>query len=318
MLKLYKGTAEQLLLLALYHQDQIGHTLPTVVDRTRNAAGRNPGAQQVINMARKSAQLVPSSKTEHWPSDLIEGLIRGIQDDDSPRGDKNLLDQIVLCLQMPYSRNVLSGDALRRLRQALLLPSEQAGLNARLTAREMSCSQCGIPLHDRESVTIMRTGDNAQTLVCHRCSSPHHVPCASCENVANLSSKAMAAMSRMQCESCNAKKATALKSPPPLEEVEAPHPVFRSGRGAAGAVTRAGGGVPTPRGGQPRVAPGGPNPIWRPDGINLNAPIADRATFALGALRQAISNNDVPANTLADIGEHVLVNSEGIFSEDRR
>lgn len=320
MLKMYRPTAEQLLLLALYHQHYAETSPESMLERLRHHSGVGPSDQMVISAAKKTVKMLPGHTTMRWPHTVSETLLKGLAEEDKPRGDADLIDQMVRAIQLPHARNVLSGESMRRLRNAVLLPSELGGLSARLTAREMSCAQCGFPLHDRESVTMMRTGDGAQTIVCHRCAPPQVVPCASCEETASLSSKAMSAMSRMQCPVCSAKKAPAVKSPAP-EEVELPSPSpFRGLSRGAVAV----GAPPTTRPNFDTVTftDNGINRagqrIMTVEGINPNLGITDRVRLALHALRPAVDNGNVHPDTLINLGDGVLVNVEGIFSEAPR
>lgn len=319
MLKMYRPTAEQLLLLAIYHQEHTGYGLEQVSERIRHKTFKTAPEMQAFNLARKSAKLVGTTKeVENWPQNLIDSLLKGLVDDDSKRADVDLIDQMVRALQLPHCRNVLSGESMRRLRSAILLPSEMAGLNGRLAAREMSCSQCSLPLHDRESVTILRTGEGTQTLVCHRCVAPSQVPCASCEETAALSSKAMNAMSRMQCPACSAKKASALKPAPAEEEVALPGnpvPTFRTAT-AGTFVPRAGRSVAVAR--DPGPIPGPPPTVVQLEGLDMTLPILDRVRVAQNMLGQAIFNGIVPPGALADLGDGVRVNAEGTLSEGPR
>lgn len=204
MLKLYRPHAEQLLLAATYLRYRRSDSLEDVLGNLRNQVVNGGNNQTTLNNARKGIQMPPHG--DHWLDSALNQLFQGLSDDANGRGESDLVDQIVRAVQLPFSRNVMSGEAMRRLRAAILLPSEQAGLTQRLRQREMSCGQCGIALHDRESVTITVDGGGTQSLACHRCIAPTSVPCASCTEVASLSSKAMNAMSRMQCPACQEAK----------------------------------------------------------------------------------------------------------------
>lgn len=205
MLKLYRNTAETLLLLAAYSRARGNPSMEDVLGTTRNIVCSTKADSLVLATARKSIKFPDAGS--HWLDATLKTLYAGLADEQNGTGEADLVDQIVRACQLPYTRNVLSGESMRRLRAAILLPSEQAGLSQRLRQREMSCSQCGIALHDRESVTLVVTGDGQQAIACHRCVAPTSVPCASCEQVASLSTKAMNAMSRMQCPSCQEAKA---------------------------------------------------------------------------------------------------------------
>lgn len=257
MLKLYRPHAEQLLLAATYLRYRRPDTLEDVLGNLRNQIVNGANNQTILNNARKGFHAPPQG--EHWLDSALKQLFQGLSDDGNGRGESDLVDQIVRAIQLPFSRNVMSGEAMRRLRAAILLPSEQAGLTQRLRQREMSCGQCGIALHDRESVTITVDGGGTQSIACHRCIAPTSVPCASCTEVAALSSKAMNAMSRMQCPACQEAK----------KEKKHPDPNASEGVGVA---------APTPRAvpwitGRPGRAVGAPIPA------NLRGTELDAATL---------------------------------------
>lgn len=249
MLKLYRPHAELLLLLAAYTRARGSLSLSDVINVAGNIHHSNAAHGAVLVNARRGAKNPPSG--EHWLDQALTTLYDGLALEQNGRGDADLIDQIVRALQLPYARNILSGESMRRLRTAILLPSEQAGLLNRLRQREMSCAHCGIALHDHESVTVIADpSSNGQTLLCHRCAAPTSVPCASCEQVALLSSKAMHAMSRMQCPTCQEAKKEKKHpvdpslEPPNLEAITPTPRAFRSfsaGLRGAGAATTQGG-----------------------------------------------------------------------------
>lgn len=205
MLRLYRQTAEQLLLLTLYNKKEIGISLAQMGERLRQANLNDYTENQILKQARSTR--IPDKALE----DLFQTLMKGLINDTQGGGETDLIDRIVTALQTPFTRNVLSGESLSRLRNALLLPSEAGGLIARLTSKEMSCGSCGKPLHDGESVTLSRDARHGQVILCHRCVAPQSVPCATCEGTASLSTKAMNAMSRMQCPTCLDAKVTVPK-----------------------------------------------------------------------------------------------------------
>lgn len=217
MLKFYRPHGEQLLLATTYLRMK-GSPIEDVLQGARNFPTNTPQHQEVLNNARRGFKMAHAG--QHWLDDVIKQLFEALSADANGRGESDLIDQIVRVLQMPYGRNILTGDRIRALRSAILLPSEQAGLTHRLRQREMSCSQCGIALHNEESVTlVVSPNDSSQSIVCHRCHAPHSVPCASCAETASLSTKAMNAMSRMQCPTCQEAK-TPKKAPPSPGDAE--------------------------------------------------------------------------------------------------
>lgn len=87
-------------------------------------------------------------------------------------GDKRLIDQLVEVLQMPRSRNILSGKALDSMRKALLIPSEMAGLNSRLEHRELHCVGCGRTMENGEMMTLRQEGQHDWSTYCAACFQP--------------------------------------------------------------------------------------------------------------------------------------------------
>lgn len=207
MIRMYRQTAEQMLLLLIYEMEFNGASFLDIATRLRNYQTGEVNSQVVVNTAKKGITGANMKESK-------ELLIKQLTEDYSVRGEKDLIDQIVQTLQLPYGRNALSGETMRRLRQALLLPSEMGGLLHRLRAREMSCGQCGNPLHDRESVTYVRTGEGEFVFTCHRCAPPLTVSCAACDGTSPLSQKATTAMSKMLCPICQSKRAAGEKVAP--------------------------------------------------------------------------------------------------------
>ena len=89
--------------------------------------------------------------------------------------DKALLDKIIEILKNAGARNVISGNTLKALRYALLLPEETAGLVERLRRKEMSCSGCGHPFMDGEVVTFR--AQDPPGFVCASCYLPTVISC---------------------------------------------------------------------------------------------------------------------------------------------
>lgn len=214
MLKFYRSQGEQLLLALSYLQYRDVNLLD-LVEAIRYVTPKSAAEKALLDSARKSVRDMSSTQVTYWHGPLLKHVNRALLDEQHGRGESDLVDQIVRALQLPWGRNVLSGQSMQRLRAAVLLPSEQAGLLARLRAKEMSCTTCGAPFHDHESVTMRVYSDGTQGIECHRCVPPVHIPCVSCGETVELSDKAMKAMSRMQCKSCQEAKRD--KTPPPAE-----------------------------------------------------------------------------------------------------
>lgn len=108
-------------------------------------------------------------KSEGGPSSrkLIQSLNEQLSVEFSNEG--MLIDQVIRILNSQWSRNIISGQALESLRQAILLPSERATLAENLA--HMACSSCGVRLYDREMTTLRLTGSRPD-LFCTKCAIP--------------------------------------------------------------------------------------------------------------------------------------------------
>lgn len=327
MLRMYKATAEQLLAVVVYLNDQVGVTPDQIFERTRHVQMGDPYQQNILNNARKTLRGgLTEAQMRAFPYHLITLLTKGLMEEDKPHGDKELLDTLVRVLQQPYTRNILSGGALAKLRDNLLLPSEVGGLTHRLNAKEMACGSCGMPFHDHESVTYVRdAAGGGQFLACHRCTVPQVVPCATCESTAALSTKAQSAMSRMQCPECSAKKAVIAPKGAKMASSDAFHPLTTtSPRGDRStpfdlSTVEDTGGNPTPAAetaGAPNLAAAfadqhflvGSPTAW-PASISLD----NRRSMALDSLRTRISRNEWPAHAEHHLGSGIVVNADGIL-----
>lgn len=109
--------------------------------------------------------------------DAIYIQLRDEQRDDKTNMD--LIDEIVRTLGLPFCRNTLSGETINRLRKAILLPDERAGLVKRLRERSMSCSNCGHQFHNGEMGTLYYDG-REHVILCTNCHRPTQVACHTC------------------------------------------------------------------------------------------------------------------------------------------
>lgn len=86
-----------------------------------------------------------------------------------------LVDQMARVLMREGGRNALSGDGLRQLRRAILIPAERIGLEASLKAK-WSCPSCGRAFANGEMAVSNTRGDTPEIL-CTRCSMPSIMAC---------------------------------------------------------------------------------------------------------------------------------------------
>lgn len=90
-------------------------------------------------------------------------------------GGGSVIDTVMDILTTPYSRNVLTGENLRRLKDAILLPSDLSNV-AEALRRELACVACGKPLVHGEGVTAV-DGSQGKVFYCWRCHFPDYAPC---------------------------------------------------------------------------------------------------------------------------------------------
>lgn len=107
--------------------------------------------------------------------------------------DSTIVDSLVRILQMPYTRNILSGEMLAQLKRTILSSSELRGLNERLLALERSCAGCGSALTSGEMTTLMRNqerGETSYSIFCSNCRRPQYKRCMapSCQELINMAS----------------------------------------------------------------------------------------------------------------------------------
>lgn len=162
--------------------------------------------------------------------------------------DGELIDLIVTTLQLPFSRNILAGPALHSLRQAILLPTELAGLRTRLQAQETSCGHCGQEVVNGELVTMVREGGGLNSVWCQRCAPAVNsgiaiVACQKCSSHVPLAGKVVKLL-KIACQTCLGRKVDS----PGAAEVEPitilnDPPVFRRMTPVAGTATGRGGGA---------------------------------------------------------------------------
>lgn len=115
-------------------------------------------------------------------SDHITELSTLLKDDyqSSVKGDGDLISQMVRILQLPYTRNILSGGVIDKLAKALLIPEEMAGLVSRLRSLELSCGMCGHGFKQGEMGSVIPEGPGQsarQVLACTKCYTPRYTAC---------------------------------------------------------------------------------------------------------------------------------------------
>lgn len=209
MFRFYKTVVVQMLFALVWLREN-GFDLPRintyVTENARGFRGEDESLNLLIyNLSRKEgygSMINMGSMIE-----VIGALKDQISEGGKPSKDKDLIDTIVRTLQLPNCGNVLSGRTLERLRQAILLPDEMAGLIDRLARQEWSCSACGHQFQDGEMGTIQRPvlqGNNMRTqLVCSNCALPTFVACSNgCKNSMEIGKKLFGRLRSYKCKEC--------------------------------------------------------------------------------------------------------------------
>lgn len=108
-------------------------------------------------------------------SELADQLIESGKGDRAKQ-DKDLISAVVRILQLPYAQNVISGENLSALRDAILLPAEKAARRARLDENRLSCGRCGKTIGHGEAVTV--SYEIGLEICCFSCMEPSQMACA--------------------------------------------------------------------------------------------------------------------------------------------
>lgn len=124
-----------------------------------------------------------------------------------------LLDVLAKILGSPYALNVLSGQYVRDLRNAILRPEEIKKLSRAIPR----CVDCGHPFVEGEIVTFQHNGHET-ILLCSRCQPPQTQACsqANCDSVVPLGDIARQQISAScQCAKCKEGKKKEVEPLPP-------------------------------------------------------------------------------------------------------
>lgn len=167
--------------------------------------GRGDGRSEEdqIRLAFKSAIEGNSSPSDPLNPIIIDMAQALNNDKYVGASDKDLIDQLVDILQLPYPRNTLSGKTLEYLSKAILLPEELGKLSARLKGQEMACGTCGRDLQSGEGVTIAADG-KSRVLLCSGCRIPDFFACKCGLGLGELPDKWRKALGKgiIKCPTC--------------------------------------------------------------------------------------------------------------------
>ena len=121
---------------------------------------------------------------------LIALLTEQISKADNPNSDHSVIDEILRILQSPYGRNQFSGETIKLLRRAVLMPDEIVALRAQLEKVEGKCAGCGREFRSGEVTTYVAQEGNRnleRVFFCLACHPPDYVRCQKCGDFHGLS-----------------------------------------------------------------------------------------------------------------------------------
>ena len=106
----------------------------------------------------------------------IEALMQSASSAHTP-ADITLIEKLVDIIKTPFTRNIITVDMLNRIREALLLPDERAGLAETLASYEYKCGACKRTLHNGEMTTLVQNLGGNPMIACATCHPPVRVAC---------------------------------------------------------------------------------------------------------------------------------------------
>ena len=174
MLRIYKDFIRRLLLICL-HYKAIGWSVAGAYRDVSERLGRDSISRTPEeDLARRALKFLYeddgfNSRSVEL-SELIDWMSKMLISSDKS-DDRDLIDTIVRVLELPYSRNALSGSAVSRLRAGLLVPDELSKLRPILEG-ETSCTRCGHKFQNGEMTVFYSEGPNGRVFVCTRCKRP--------------------------------------------------------------------------------------------------------------------------------------------------
>ena len=143
--------------------------------------------------------------------ELLKDITALLATKDTSGSDGDLIEQIVDILRLPHARNTLSGDALKTLRKAILLPEERAKFINTTQQREMACVACGHQFEPCELTVFSHEG-----FYCNNCVRPESVVCRHCnEGTSLIPDKMQQGLSKLGDCGCRERKRQDIPTPEP-------------------------------------------------------------------------------------------------------
>lgn len=159
-------------------------------------------------------------------NELYDIIMEQLQQQSPP--EKDLIEQIVKVLGLPFIENRLSMAAMKQLRNLLMLPSEIDAW-VRMVHESWFCPGCGVEMHQGQMVTIEK-GETGAKVFCTNCVPPRSVVCNNGKHLMPTTKRLMRAIQEIvTCGFCKSEKEAVKKKEP--EDARRPAWMDWGGRG---------------------------------------------------------------------------------------
>lgn len=174
-----------------------------------------------------AAALVALLRNQALPEEIRLAVGSMQEQLDRPQFHGEVVERLAEIVARPNARSILSGEALVRMRRALLSPREMAELEA-TTRKGVGCINCGRKIASHELCTI-----DGMNIYCYRCIKPAYLSCK-CGDLKKLDLNAKILRTQRECKLCHRiekGEAPAAPADPLLGDArDAALPQWRAGR----------------------------------------------------------------------------------------
>ena len=238
MLKVYRELLQRLLVDAFYAR---------MIASPGGGATNHSNIREVVRRSLRAGYRIPGNNTSQLTTAVdhmgyaenpygiydkediaVTHTMNILADPPDEKGEVELLDTIIHILGIPWTRT-LSGNTLRALREAILIPSERVKLSASLRAKENLCGNCHRELADGELITLVKSGNEPQ-IFCVNCVSPTKVACHCSKHAQDLGEKLNRAIGRAgaKCQAGKESEETPIFQSNPAPTPVPPPPTYRA------------------------------------------------------------------------------------------
>ena len=214
MLRFYKQFMSSVLLALMYMREGYVEDISStsiIENGKRYKRGRyNPAWSKQVHYTAIEKIMNKFGDDHKSIDEIIETIATQIANiGQHPEAEVDLIDTIVSMLQLPYGRNVIGGETLRKLRNAILNPEELQKFKTRVLSGELCCGDCGKTLTNYEMVTFVKD-NNSVRFLCTNCVTPRVKACPSsnrdCEAV-EIPAKILGQLNKVssKCKVCSPK-----------------------------------------------------------------------------------------------------------------